>query len=70
MSKIMIDNNLIINMDNIDEVYMSNCTIQFLYKNGKRHGYTFDSHKETRYVFGKIANMMEIPEEHKIEVFA
>ena len=29
----MIDNDLIINIDSIDEIYMNNCTIQFLYKN-------------------------------------
>jgi len=69
MAKIMIDDDLIVETDRVDEVYLRQCTISILYRNGARHSYSFDSSKEARYVFGKISDIMNIVEEHKIGVF-
>lgn len=69
MAKIMIDDDLIIETDRVDEIYLKERYIYILYKSGQRHSYYFDSSKEARYIFGKIANIMNIIEEHKIEVF-
>lgn len=69
MAKIMIDDDLIIETDRVDEVYLKERYIYILYKSGQRHHYYFDSPKEARYVFGKISDIMNIVEEHKVGVF-
>lgn len=69
MAKIMIDDDLILDTDRVDELYYKDDSILILYKNGARHSYRFDSPKEAKYIFGKIANIMNIIEEHKIGVF-
>lgn len=69
MAKIMIDNDLIINTDELEECYRHEKTIYFAYKSGERRSYHWESKKEAQCIFGKIANLMLIPEENKIEVF-
>lgn len=71
MPKILVDNRVMIDTEELSWISVSGKQIFFCMKNTtERTSIWLDSEKEARYVFGRILNIMEVPEEHKIEVFA